>query len=326
MPNNELVDVTLRFFEAVRTGDLETMANLMSLDPCYREFGTDGDEFWESAQMALAVVARQHEEFGTEWTRTYGTVSVRAWSEGTLGWSVGLIEESNLPNVGEMRVSIVFRLESGQWKAVHIHPSYGLSNEQVVGRKVTTTLDELAAFADEVRPDLGGATSPEGTVTIAFTDIERSSARAESMGDRRWLQLLHWHNGIIEAQTHRFGGMVVKSQGDGFMLAFSSASNALDCAREVQRQIAGGDEEGSVRVRIGINTGDAIRDRDDFFGHAVIVASRVTAMAHGGQVLVTELVAGLVEGADRFQFGSAEPTTLRGLSGSYLVRPLLIDQ
>jgi class 3 adenylate cyclase len=319
-PSDELVNLTTRVYEAIRTADVETLGNLMSEDPCYREFGTDGDEFWQSRQDSLRVVARQFEEAGGFDLRP---AMVVAWSEGTIGWSVGLVEEPANPKAPQMRTTMVFRLEAGQWKIVHMHPSYGVSNEETVGVALTTSLDALAAYADEVRPDLGSATSSEGTVTIVFTDIERSSEVAEQLGDQQWLDLLHWHNGVIESQAHRFDGMVVKSQGDGFMLAFSSASGALDFATAVQRLIADDYKGRTVRVRMGINTGDAIRDRDDFFGRAVIVASRVAAHAHGGQVLATELVAGLVAGVYRFRFGDPEPAELRGLSGTYHVRPLL---
>jgi class 3 adenylate cyclase len=93
----------------------------------------------------------------------------------------------------------------------------------------------------------------------------------------------------------------------------------------VQSRTAIGNQGQPVRERICINTGDAIRDRDDFFGHAVGVAARVAAHALGGEVLVTDLVVGLVASVVQFRFGDAQTAELKGLAGSYVFRPLLID-
>jgi len=77
-------------------------------------------------------------------------------------------------------------------------------------------------------------------------------------------------------------------------------------------------------LEVGITVDDTIRDRDDFFGHAVTVAARVAARALGREVRATELVIGLVAGVNQSRFGDAQTTKLNGLWGSYVVRPLLI--
>jgi class 3 adenylate cyclase len=81
-----------------------------------------------------------------------------------------------------------------------------------------------------------------------------------------------------------------------------------------------------VRVRIGVNSGEVIKDRDDFFGHAVVVASRVAAQALGGETLATDLVAGLVAGDERFRFGDARAAELKGLNSEFLLRPLAASE
>jgi class 3 adenylate cyclase len=115
----------------------------------------------------------------------------------------------------------------------------------------------------------------------------------------------------------------VKSAGDGYMLAFGSASHALQCARGIQSASIPGFHGQPVRVRIGVNSGEVIKDRDDFYGHAVVVAARVAAHALGGETLVTELVAGLVAGDDRFNFGPPRSAELKGLDGEFSLLPLL---
>ena len=118
------------------------------------------------------------------------------------------------------------------------------------------------------------------------------------------------------------GGFEVKSQGDGFMVAFSSARRAVDCAIAIQRAFAAQGEETpdeAIRVRIGLHTGEAIRERDDFFGRNVILAARIAAQAAGGEILVSSLLKQLTESSGDVRFGEAREVNLKGLSGSHMV-------
>jgi adenylate cyclase len=72
-------------------------------------------------------------------------------------------------------------------------------------------------------------------VTIAFTDIEASTEMNARLGDRRWIELLRWHDDIVRKEVEGRSGTVVKAQGDGYMLAFTSASQALLCAQAIQQ-------------------------------------------------------------------------------------------
>src|SRR5439155_8632839 len=147
---------------------------------------------------------------------------------------------------------------------------------------IRTSIDAVAEAVEDERPDLSGATAPDGTVTIMFSDIEGSTEMTERLGDRRWLEVLREHNAVIRSEVRAHGGFEVKAQGDGFMVAFSSARRALDCAIAVQRAFgsrADEDPEEAIRVRIGMHTGEAIRERDDFFGRNVILAARIAAQA-----------------------------------------------
>src|SRR5688572_5550835 len=110
------------------------------------------------------------------------------------------------------------------------------------------------------------------TVTVMFSDIERATALAEKLGDDRWIELLHEHNAIILEQVLEHGGWTVKSQGDGFMLVFASGRRALECAVGIQQAFAARNAirlEEPLRVRIGVHTGEAIREGDDYFGRHV---------------------------------------------------------
>jgi class 3 adenylate cyclase len=138
--------------------------------------------------------------------------------------------------------------------------------------------------------------SPEGTITVLFTDIEASTALASMVGDERALGITHDHNTIVRACIQRNGGFEVKTRGDGFMVAFASARPAILCAVDIQRSMNQYNRERSGRdvlVRIGVNAGDTLRHEEDFFGVAINLAARIAAKARGGQILLSGLVRGL---------------------------------
>ena len=187
---------------------------------------------------------------------------------------------------------------------------------------VRTSIDAVAEAVEDERPDLSSATAPDGTVTILFSDIEGSTEMTERLGDHRWIQVLRQHNSAVRDEVRRHGGFEVKSQGDGFMVAFSSARRALDCAIAIQRAFATRADENpdeAIRVRIGLHTGEAIRERDDFFGRNVILAARIAAQASGGEILVSSLLKQLTESSGDVHFGEPREVSLKGLSGSHLV-------
>jgi class 3 adenylate cyclase len=72
-------------------------------------------------------------------------------------------------------------------------------------------------------------------------------------------------------------------------------------------------------IRIGLHTGEAIRDADDFFGRTVIVASRIAGQARGGEILVSGLLRELTESSAEFTFEAAREVELKGLAGTQRV-------
>ena len=88
------------------------------------------------------------------------------------------------------------------------------------------------------------------------------------------------------------------------MLAFGSALDGLRCAIGMQRAFAerNAQAEESVRVRIGLHTGEAIKEADDFFGSHVNLAARVGGAAMGDEILVSSLLKALTESAGEFSF------------------------
>jgi class 3 adenylate cyclase len=187
-----------------------------------------------------------------------------------------------------------------------------------------TSIDLVAAAVQHDRLSLPVAHN--GTVTIVFSDIEGSTERAVELGDAAWMTVLNVHNSIIRRQVERHGGTEVKSQGDGFMLAFSSARAAIDAMAESQRALsawASSHPATAVRVRIGIHTGEAIVRHDDFHGRHVVIAARVASVATGGEILVSSLVRQIVETRGDLRFGPERVVTLKGLADEWRVSPVI---
>jgi class 3 adenylate cyclase len=171
----------------------------------------------------------------------------------------------------------------------------------------------VAASVATERPDLAPHAAADGTVTLVFTDLGDSTSLNEQLGDHAWMAVLRAHHDLVRSLVDRHGGTTVKSQGDGFMLAFPSARRAVECAVEIQRaasrQVAG---DTRLRVRIGIHTGEVLRQGEDFFGRHVNLAARVAAAAAPGEILVSSLVHGLVSGDHNLRFGGQRSVELKG--------------
>jgi class 3 adenylate cyclase/pimeloyl-ACP methyl ester carboxylesterase len=158
-----------------------------------------------------------------------------------------------------------------------------------------------------------GADVARDLLTVMFTDIVDATARAASLGDGHWRDLLAHHDALVRDQLSRFGGREVKTVGDGFLATFDGApSQALRCAlaiTEAAREIG-------VEVRVGMHTGECELIGDDVGGMAVHIASRVGALAGAGEVLVSGTVFGTVVGGP-FEFTDRGFHELKGVPGRW---------
>jgi class 3 adenylate cyclase len=180
-----------------------------------------------------------------------------------------------------------------------------------------SSIDAVAASVYIDKPDLRQHAAPDGTVTILFTDIEGSTEMTERLGDERWLELLRAHNTVVRRRIEAHSGFEVKAQGDGFMVASQSARKALECAVDIQRAFAERNEtnEEPIRVRIGLHTGEAIKEADDFYGKNVILAARIAGRAKGGQILVSEVTRTVIGSLAGVEFQDAGRKQLKGIKG-----------
>jgi class 3 adenylate cyclase len=179
-----------------------------------------------------------------------------------------------------------------------------------------------AASADLEPPAPGASPAPapfatDGTVTILFCDMVDYAGMTERLGDQASRQLLHDHHRIVRDALARHDGREINVQGDGFMLAFGGVARALRCAVDIQRAISdyiprvGGE---TIAVHIGVHTGDAVAEGDDFLGLTVIVASRLADAAGPGEILVSTLSEQLVQGSGEFTFAGHRETHLKGMT------------
>jgi class 3 adenylate cyclase len=128
---------------------------------------------------------------------------------------------------------------------------------------------------------------------------------------RRFLGMLGWHDRIVRDTAEEHRGFVVKSQGDGFMLAFPSASFAFRESLVMRDRIAEGFAGLPVRIRAGLHSGEAIKQDDDFYGRTVVIAARISALALGGEVLASDLVYALARGLGTFSSALRAPRRSR---------------
>ena len=138
------------------------------------------------------------------------------------------------------------------------------------------------------------------------------------LGDERGRQVLREHERITREVLSAHSGTEIKTMGDGFMASFVSVTKSVECAIALQRAFADRESDEPLNVRVGLNAGEPIEEDGDLFGATVILASRISARAGGGEILVADTVRGLSSGkgflfADRGEFvakGFEDPVRL----------------
>jgi class 3 adenylate cyclase len=210
-------------------------------------------------------------------------------------------------------------LSGGREAVKRVWDTATLLRKEGFGAAVRSSIEDLADWAEVERPDLARVT-PDGRVVILFSDIEESTALNERIGDRAWVKLIGAHDKLISGLVQRRSGHVVKSQGDGYMIAFARADQAVRCGIDVQHALnknAKHKRHADIRVRIGIHMGRSVRRGDDLFGRNVAMAARVAAQAVGGEILVSQPVRDSLSDCDDIRFDEGRDVELKGFSGSY---------
>jgi class 3 adenylate cyclase len=173
-------------------------------------------------------------------------------------------------------------------------------------RDVARELEQLGAIADTEAP-----TSPPSVQTFLFTDIVRSTALVEAMGDEAWNEVLHWHDQTLRHLIAQHGGKEIKHVGDGIFAGFDQAEQAIECAVDIQRTLAlhRRDHGFAPQVRIGVHRALAARVGQDYRGKGVHEAARIAATAAASEILASW------QTAEPCKFAVSEPraVTLKGI-------------
>jgi len=155
-----------------------------------------------------------------------------------------------------------------------------------------------------------------GLVTILFTDLVGSTELLSRAGDESAQRIFRAHHDLLAEVAAEHGGDEVKWLGDGLMVAFPSAAGAVQAALAMQSATRRPVRGEQLAIRVGINAGEALRDATDFFGLPVVVARRLCDRADAGQILCTDVVAGLLTGRPEFGFRDLGKLDLKGVANA----------
>src|SRR5580704_7809353 len=207
---------------------------------------------------------------------------------------------------------------------LNMHGRY-LADHIAGARIITTTGPDLLPWAGEFDPIVddmeefvtgtrGEHAATRLLSTVLFTDIVDSTVRAAAAGDREWRGVLDEFEFNVARLLARHAGVLVKTTGDGILARFPSPAQGVRCATEMV-DAAG---RSGLELRAGLHAGEVELRGNDIGGLAVHIASRVSAMAGAGEVLVTGTVRDLVVGSG-IMFDDRGRHNLKGVTDEWQV-------
>ena len=210
-----------------------------------------------------------------------------------------------------------------------------LLSRNTLARRVGTVLEKIeadgrtAATAYALERGLGdmerigetvaryeGSERPREPLIILVSDIQGSTELMERLGDEEGRELLHTHNVIVRACIHDHAGTEIQQTGDGFLMYFYSALEALGCAVSMQRRLAHYNRDHAsvpLWVRIGLHAGRPLPDEGRLVGVDVNTAARICSASQSGEILASDEVRRLA-GTEGFSYVERGPTKLKGRS------------
>jgi adenylate cyclase len=129
-------------------------------------------------------------------------------------------------------------------------------------------------------------------IAIMLADVVGYSRMMSRSEDETHARFATQARELIDPTIDKYHGRLVRSMGDGLLVEFSSAVDAVRCAIEIQRGLATrqANEKDCIQMRIGINTGDVMVDHHDIYGNSVNIAARLEALASPGMVCVSQSI------------------------------------
>jgi class 3 adenylate cyclase len=162
------------------------------------------------------------------------------------------------------------------------------------------------------------------TVTFMFADLRDYTAYIEKNGDAAGAALIDAYRALVRRRVLQFGGTELKTEGDSFLVEFSTATQGLGCASTIlsdARKTPVNGVSATMSIGIGLNAGEPARVGSDYVGSAVNIAARLGQQAKGGELLVSDVVFGLLRTS-----GIPPTTELVGLQLKGVEEPLRVYQ
>jgi pimeloyl-ACP methyl ester carboxylesterase len=283
------------------------------IDSLERGWGSD-------VELETLAPSRAKDESFKKWFTTYGRLSVSPAAAVALARMNTYIDVRNvLPSI-HVPTLVIHRTgdrDVNVGNGVYLSKNIpGAKFVELPGNDHAWTAGDTDAVVDQIEEFLTGVRSaghPDRVLsTILFTDIVDSTKKATEIGDDRWKKLLVTHNDLVRSELAKFRGREIKSTGDGFVAIFDGPGRGVQCAREI---IASGKKLG-ISIRAGLHTGECELVGNDIAGVAVHIASRISGLSDGNEVLVSSTVKDLVSGSG-IQFQNIGTRSLKGVEGRW---------
>jgi class 3 adenylate cyclase len=215
--------------------------------------------------------------------------------------SVQYVTMEGVRELASIIASAQFATVEGYW---------GDSHEQLMDR-VAEFAGAQAPAPEHVTSDVLPGSSPPGTAIILFADIVDSTALTERLGDDAFREKARGLDVAMRAAIRENGGTAVEGRtlGDGVLAVFTSAKQAIGCARACH-DAAGA---AGLALHAGIHAGDVIREADNVYGGAVNIASRISGLSAPGEVLVSDTVRSLARTSAGVAFEDRGEQALKGI-------------
>lgn len=317
--SDELIAIMRRVMIAIQTGDTSTARGIFSSRSEALFVGNRGEwlyglEGYEVLSAQLTVVP--------EYDRTFH--SIEAYEDGSIGWGAANSTVS-YPNGESMdaRTTAVFHLEEGTWRVVQWHASSSIT-ENLIGIEAPKTLSDLVDSLDADLDSLLAARFDTAQVAFVISDIEDSAKHGVELGDLVWSDVVSRHFDQVTRITDANRGTVIKTMGDGVLMAFDTPVDAANAAVGIQQSVADRPDVGNYNVRIGVHAGQAVHADDDYFGYTVNKTARIASAAGGNEILVTESIAKSLSDLNGFTLGDPRPLKLKGLPGTHIAYVLAL--
>jgi len=166
---------------------------------------------------------------------------------------------------------------------------------------------ELGAESDYIKHEL-----LEGTVNIMFADIANSTDLTEELGDAAFRARARELFATSVAIIKEYDGSLIEGKllGDGVLAVFNSTHSAIECA--IQLNLASSASE--LKLHIGLNAGDVIKEDNNIYGGAVNLAARISGSSEPGEILVSDTIRNLAKTSTNVSFNPKGEYTLKGIS------------